>query len=218
MQRASVVEEGRAFIAEGSIVSLSGRRPKVLAIGVSTGGPAALAGLLAACPRDFPLPIVIVQHLPAFFTRLLAERLSLHGGLPVLEAKAGMTVRRGKALLAPGDFHLRLVRRGTEVEVALTQDPPEHSCRPAVDVLFRSLAETYGGAVIAVVLTGMGQDGLLGARLLKSLGASVLVQDRKTSVVWGMPGAIAEAQLADEVLPLDQILPAVLRRIGRGDG
>lgn len=192
---------------------IRGGKPRVLAIGVSTGGPSALAEMLPAIPSDFPLPIVIVQHMPPVFTGFLAERLRKCSRLDVVEAKEGMTLAGGRVLLAPGDYHMRLVAEGQSVLATLNQEARENSCRPAVDVLFRSVADVYGGAALAVVLTGMGQDGLLGVHQLKRLGASVLVQDQKTSVVWGMPGAVAGAQLADAILPLREIVPAVMRLI-----
>ncbi len=187
--------------------------PKILAIGVSTGGPSALAEILPQIPASFPLPIAIVQHMPAFFTKLLAERLARISRVPVVEATHGLEVKPGIAVVAPGDFHMRLARRGSEVCFELDKGEQENSCRPAVDVLFRSVADVYGGAAIVAVLTGMGQDGLVGARCLKGLGAPVVVQDSATSVVWGMPGAIAEAHLADAVLPLTSIIPDILRRL-----
>ncbi len=187
--------------------------PRILVIGVSTGGPSALAEILPLIPSDFSLPIAIVQHMPPFFTQLLAERLSRLSGIRVFEATQGMRLEPGMAVIAPGDFHMRLVRKGDGIEVELNQEEQENSCRPAVDVLFRSAAELYGGAVVAVILTGMGQDGLLGVRALKALGASVVVQDSSSSVVWGMPGAIAAANLADFVLPLRDIIPEVLRLV-----
>ncbi len=187
--------------------------PKILAIGVSTGGPSALAELLPMIPADFPLPIAIVQHMPPLFTHLLAERLTKISHLSVLEAKQGTTLQAGQAIIGPGDYHMCLVRKESNIRVQLNKDPQENSCRPSVDVLFRSIGEAYGGGVIAVILTGMGQDGLLGVRVLKGLGASVIVQDNQTSVVWGMPGAIANANLADAILPLKEIVPAILRLI-----
>ena len=194
---------------------VSGQRPapKIVAIGVSTGGPSALAALLPSFPADFPLPIVIVQHMPPVFTASLAERLTRLSRIRVLEANAGMTVLPGQALLAPGDFHLRLVRKGTTVVTTLDQGERENFCRPAVDVLFRSVAEVYSGAVIATVLTGMGQDGLAGVRHLRSLGATVFAQDKDSSVVWGMPGAVAQANLTDAILPLQQIYPSIERQL-----
>jgi two-component system chemotaxis response regulator CheB len=189
------------------------RAPEVLAIGTSTGGPAALSRMLPLLPPDFPLPVVIVQHMPPHFTRLLAERLSKLCQMPVVEAEQGMIVRPGTMLLAPGDFHMQLVRNANQVEVQLNQEEPVNSCRPAVDVLFESIARTYRGACVAAVLTGMGQDGLRGVRALKDLGSSIVVQDRESSVVWGMPGAIAEAGLADSVLSLDEIVPRLLQLV-----
>jgi two-component system chemotaxis response regulator CheB len=189
-------------------------KAEILVIGVSTGGPSALAEIIPMFPANFPLPIAIVQHMPPFFTHLLAERLTRIGKLTVVEATHGMPVSAGHVLIAPGDFHMRLVRQPSrQIVMHLNQEPQENSCRPAVDVLFRSAAEVYGGAVMAVVLTGMGQDGLLGVRSLKAHNASVIVQDAATSVVWGMPRAIADAQLADSVLPLREIVPALLRSL-----
>jgi two-component system chemotaxis response regulator CheB len=134
----------------------------------------------------------------------------------VHEAVQGETVEKGKILIAPGDFHLRLTSSGSEVRVCLDQSPPENFCRPAVDVLFTSVAEVYGGAAIAAILTGMGQDGLRGARILNGKGASILAQDEASSVVWGMPGAVANENLADRVLPLHQVVPEILRATGQG--
>ena len=190
-------------------------RPRVVVIGVSTGGPTALGSILPELPAGFPLPVLVVQHMPPLFTRLLAERLHSACRLPVEEAGQGNPVEAGKILIAPGDFHLKVVSNGAGVRVCLDQAPPLNSCRPAVDALFTSIADVYGGAVIAVVLTGMGQDGLRGAGILKAQGASVLAQDEASSVVWGMPGAVVNAGLADRVLPLDQVVPKILLMAGR---
>jgi two-component system chemotaxis response regulator CheB len=184
---------------------------EVLAIGSSTGGPAALQAVLQELPSDFPLAVLIVQHMPPVFTRLLAERLSRVTKIPVVEAQTGMEVGPGVILLAPGDYHMRVVRKLHRMEILLTQEPPENSCRPAVDVLFRSVAEHYGARAMATVLTGMGQDGLQGIRQLKLSHSPVIVQDESTSVVYGMPRAIAEAGLADAILPLHSIVPEILR-------
>ena len=189
--------------------------PRVVLIGSSTGGPAALSTVLQSFAEDFPLPILVVQHMPPFFTQLLAERLNQGCRLPVQEAHDGAPVRPGKVLLAPGDFHMKLVRRNGEISVTTDQGPQENFCRPAVDVLFRSATEVYGGSALAVVLTGMGQDGLRGARALHGLGAPIIAQDEHTSVVWGMPGAVANAGLAHSVLPLAEIAPAVMQFVGR---
>jgi two-component system chemotaxis response regulator CheB len=188
--------------------------PRVVAIGVSTGGPAALGAILPELPAGFPLPILVVQHMPPLFTRLLAERLRSTCHMPVEEASQGGPVEGGKILIAPGDFHLKVSSNGGGVRVCLDQSPPQNSCRPAVDALFASIGEVYGGAAVAAILTGMGQDGLRGARILKAQGAAVLAQDEASSVVWGMPGAVVNAGLADRVLPLGRIVPEILRIAG----
>jgi len=190
-------------------------RPKVLVIGVSTGGPAALGAILPRLPAEFPLPVLLVQHMPPLFTRLLAERLHSTCALRVQEAAQGDAVEVGKILVAPGDFHMKVSASGGGVRVCLDQSQPLNSCRPAVDALFISAGEVYGGAAIAVILTGMGQDGLRGVQILKAQGARVVAQDEASSVVWGMPGAVVNAGLADSVLPLDQVVPEILRMAGR---
>lgn len=189
-------------------------KPEVVAIGISTGGPSALALVMPDIPGDFPLPIMIVQHMPPLFTRLLAERLDANCRLQVREAEQGDLLEPGKVYIAPGDYHMKLARRAAGVEVVLDQSPPENSCRPAVDVLFRSVREVYGGAVIGAVLTGMGQDGKRGCEVLKAAGAHILAQDEPSSVVWGMPGAVVGAGLADQVVPLNEIAPVICRQAG----
>jgi len=189
--------------------------PKVVVIGVSTGGPTALGAILPELPAGFPLPVLVVQHMPPMFTRLLAERLNASCPLRVEEASQGESVDAGKILIAPGDFHMKVAASGGGVRVCLDQSAPQNSCRPAVDALFASIGEVYGGAVITVVLTGMGQDGLRGVQILKARGAGILAQDEASSIVWGMPGAVVNAGLADRVLPLDQIVPEILRIAGR---
>ena len=189
-------------------------RPKVVVIGVSTGGPTALAAILPTIPGHFPLPILLVQHMPPLFTRLLAERLNTTCQVKVEEASQGSLVEDGKILIAPGDYHMKVVSNGTGMKVLLDQSPLQNSCRPAVDALFLSIAEVYHGAVLAVMLTGMGQDGLRGTEILKAQGAAVIAQDEATSVVWGMPGAVVQAGLADSVVPLDKIVPEILRIAG----
>lgn len=187
---------------------------RVIAIGVSTGGPTALAEIFPTFPRELNVPILMVQHMPPMFTRLLAERLTQISKIRVFEAEEGMPVDPGNGYIAPGDYHLTVRRKGTQVVCALNQGPPENSCRPAVDVLFRSVADVYGGSVVSAVLTGMGQDGLRGVEVLKPIGSYVIAQDEPSSVVWGMPGAIAKAGLADSVLPLPRIVPEILKRLG----
>lgn len=197
------------------VVQSAMARPRVVAIGVSTGGPAALSAILPQLPAEFPLPILIVQHMPPLFTRFLAERLCSSCRLSVKEAGQGDPVSAGNILIAPGDFHMKVTGNGSAAHVYLDQSPPQNSCRPAVDALFSSIGHAYGGAVIAVLLTGMGQDGLRGVEILKAQGASILAQDEASSVVWGMPGAVVNAGLADCVLPLDKIVPEILRRVSR---
>lgn len=180
-------------------------RPRVLAIGSSTGGPNALARLIADLGTDFPLPIAITQHMPPLFSRMLAERLDTLTDLEVREAQDGAVLEPRRVLVAAGDYHLRFRRTNNQVVATLDQGPQEHSCRPAVDVMFRSLVELYGGDLIAVVLTGMGQDGARGAKTIRELGGHVVAQDEASSVVWGMPGSVVAAGAAHEVLPLTAI-------------
>jgi two-component system, chemotaxis family, protein-glutamate methylesterase/glutaminase len=189
---------------------------EILAIGISTGGPNALAELVAALPADFPVPILIVQHMPPLFTRLLAERLGAKSSLKIAECIAGEAIEPGQVWIAPGGSHMTVEREGLKVRLRTNQDPPENSCRPAVDVLFRSVAQVYGAGVLAAVLTGMGQDGLRGCEMIHDVRGQILVQDESTSVVWGMPGAVAHAGLAQKVLPLDQLAPEILRRVNAG--
>ncbi|MGN6088804.1 MAG: protein-glutamate methylesterase/protein-glutamine glutaminase [Actinomycetales bacterium] len=187
---------------------------ELLVIGCSTGGPEALSQVLRALPASLPVPVVVVQHMPPVFTRLYADRLNTHCALTVREATDGEAVVPGTVLIAPGDFHVELARDGRQVlRTRLQQGPPENYCRPAVDVLFRSAAAVVGRGVLAAVLTGMGQDGKRGAEDIRGRGGSVLAQDEATSVVWGMPGAVATAGLAQAVLPLTEIAPALLRAI-----
>jgi two-component system, chemotaxis family, protein-glutamate methylesterase/glutaminase len=187
----------------------------VIAIGVSTGGPNALAELLPQLPADLAVPVLIVQHMPPIFTRLLAERLDRTSQLHVVEAAEGMPINPGTVYIAPGDRHLAVKRAATATAIELLDTPPENSCRPAVDVLFRSAAQQWGRRTLAVVLTGMGHDGLEGARLLNGLGAPIIVQDEPSSVVWGMPGSIVRASLADQILPLDRVAARLIEVAGR---
>jgi two-component system chemotaxis response regulator CheB len=183
-----------------------------LAIGASTGGPDALAALLGGIPPDFPAPVLIVQHMPPIFTRLLAARLASRAKVPVKEASDGDLLQAGRAWLAPGDRHMEVESEGAKVRARIRRDPPEHSCRPSVDVLFRSVARVYGAGALAVVLTGMGQDGRDGASAVRAAAGHVLVQDEASSVVWGMPGNVYRAGLADGVLPIPELLSEILRR------
>jgi two-component system chemotaxis response regulator CheB len=185
--------------------------PEVLVIGCSTGGPNALMDVWRGIPKSFPVPIVMVQHMPPIFTRMLGERLTALGGVPVSEGKEGELVVPGRAYIAPGGHHMEVVRGANGVAIHLHDGEPENSCRPAADVLFRSVAQAYGARALGVVLTGMGQDALLGSRAIVERGGSVIAQDEATSVVWGMPGFVARAGLAKEIVPLAEVAPAVLR-------
>jgi two-component system chemotaxis response regulator CheB len=191
----------------------SDARIEIVAIGTSTGGPNALTALLPQLPADFPVPIVIVQHMPPLFTRLLAERLNTLARLEVQEGNAGQKLQRGQVWIAPGDHHMTVARMGTEFVLGINHDPQENSCRPAVDVLFRSVAQTYGANALAVVLTGMGADGTRGSADIREAGGEVIAQDEASSVVWGMPGNVVAANLADHIYPLGGIAPEVVRRV-----
>jgi two-component system chemotaxis response regulator CheB len=191
-------------------------RPNVLLIGTSTGGPDALERLLCGLPADFPLPILIVQHMPVGFTRLLAERISVRTPFPAAEAAPGDVVEPGRIRIAPGDYHMTVHKAGATCALQTNREAPENSCRPAVDVLFRSAVRVYGAGVLGVVLTGMGYDGLKGSEGIVAAGGQVLVQDEASSVVWGMPGAVARAGLASGILPLDALAEAVLQRTRSG--
>jgi len=198
--------------------------PSVVLIGVSTGGPAALEQLLPALPATFPLPVLIVQHMPELFTKSLAERLDARCLLCVAEAKEGETIQAGKVYIAKGGWHMEVaVPVGNPERPAvssslpvspvlhLTQNAPVHHCRPAVDVLFRSAVAVYGPGALGVVLTGMGSDGLAGSRLIRENYGTVLAQDQSTSAVWGMPGSVSQAGLAHRILPLSAIAPEIIR-------
>ena len=193
----------------------SGAPVQLLAIGSSTGGPDALTALLPGLPADLPVPVVITQHMPPVFTRLFAQRLDGKCPLRVKEAEHGDRVVPGLVLIAPGDRHLTLKQTGDGVRVHLSDAPAENFCRPAVDVMFRSAAATYGDGVLAAVLTGMGSDGARGAEVVRRAGGEVLAQDQASSVVWGMPGAVVAAGQADRVLPLKALGGELLQTVSR---
>jgi two-component system chemotaxis response regulator CheB len=197
-----------------------GRRPAaridVVALGCSTGGPEALASIVPKLPADLPVPIVVVQHMPRLFTRLLAQRLDKLGGPRVLEAAGGEVLEAGHIYIAPGERHLEVARDSSGVVVTrLSTAPPENNCRPSVDVLFRAVAAEYGAAALGVVLTGMGSDGRRGSEALVAAGSRVIVQDEASSVVWGMPRAVFDAGIADQVLPLPAVGAAMVERVTR---
>lgn len=187
------------------------KRPaEILAIGSSTGGPQALQKVIAAIGGRLTIPILIVQHMPPMFTTILADHLGKLSSAPVFEAKDGMPVRPGTIYVAPGDFHMRVAARAGAMALKLDQGPQVHFCRPAVDPMFASVAEVYGGAALACVLTGMGSDGRLGAEAIVAKGGAVVAQDEATSVVWGMPGAVVQANLAAAVKPIEDMGQSLL--------
>ncbi|MDK9722170.1 MAG: chemotaxis response regulator protein-glutamate methylesterase [Rhodospirillales bacterium] len=184
----------------------------VIAIGSSTGGPQALFAVLGAL-KGAPIrqPILITQHMPATFTTILAEHITRLSGWNAAEGKDGEVVQGGRVYIAPGDFHMVVEAQGTSKVIRLNKNAPENFCRPAVDPMFRSIAQAYGKRVLAVVLTGMGQDGMKGGQVLVQGGATLVAQDEATSVVWGMPGAAATAGICSAVLPLPDVAPYILK-------
>ncbi len=204
------LQDGRKTVRK----PVRGFRPEAIGIGVSTGGPKALDHVIPNFPAHFRLPVFLVQHMPPVFTTQLAKRLNDKSKLMVAEAQDGETVKGGRVYVAPGDYHMELVSDGNKKVIRLNQKPHENSCRPAVDPLFRSLANTYGSKVVGVIMTGMGRDGLEGCKLLKAKGAYIIVQDKETSVVWGMPRFVTEHGLADRICSLDELTPAILEVAG----
>ena len=184
--------------------------PRLLAVGSSTGGPQALFSLFQGLGRSLDVPVVLTQHMPATFTPILAEHITRLGAMPCAEARDGETLRPGHVYLAPGDRHLLVEGTKTALHARLTSDPPENYCRPAVDPMLRSASLACDGRVLVTMLTGMGHDGLAGTRQVIAAGGSAVAQDEATSVVWGMPGAIAQAGLCHAVLPLTAIAPKLL--------
>ncbi len=181
------------------------KRPKALLIGSSTGGPQAVSDVLTEIGPGFPAPILVTQHMPPVFTGVFAANLARKTGIAAQEAVDGSDLLAGHFYVAPGNKHMRLRRFGARVTVQLTDEPPVNYCRPAVDPMFESAAEAFDGQVLAVILTGMGQDGMVGAGKVVDAGGTVFAQDQATSVVWGMPGAAAKAGVCHAVLPLSAI-------------
>lgn len=188
-------------------------RPRILAVGSSTGGPQALFRLFKDVRPDINLPVVVTQHMPATFTTILAEHIAKASGWPCAEASDGMQLQAGHIYVAPGNYHMTVEKAGTGMVVRTNQNPPENFCRPAVDPMLRSLATEFGGAVLAVILTGMGHDGREGGRAVVEAGGTILAQDEASSVVWGMPGAVATAGLCSAVLPLNDLGPHIMNRL-----
>ncbi len=196
-------DPGPVTLRTGPLMS----NPKVIAIGSSTGGPQALFAVLGKLSASITQPILITQHMPATFTTILAEHIERVAGRPCKEAENGDSLRDGQIYVAPGDYHMVIEKNGLNSELRIVQTPPENFCRPAVDVMLRSLVDAFGPQVLVVMLTGMGQDGLKGSEQVVEAGGSVIAQDQETSVVWGMPGAVATNGLCTKVLPIDQLGP-----------
>jgi two-component system chemotaxis response regulator CheB len=198
----------------GSLKAASPAAFGVVAIGVSTGGPEALGQVIPALPSTLSVPVLLVQHMPAGFTTSLAESLARKSALRVVEAYEDMKVEKGVVYIAPGGIHMTVRNKNGKVVIGLNDSPPENSCRPSVDVLFRSLGEVYGKhGILAVVLTGMGSDGSAGVRALKRKGCFCIAQDQNSCVVYGMPRAVVDAGLADEIVELENIAGNIIRRI-----
>jgi two-component system chemotaxis response regulator CheB len=195
-------------IAEGPAAAV-----EIVVVGVSTGGPDALAELLPCFPQDFPVPILIVQHIVPAFTKILADRLASKSRIRVLEAVSDQLLMPAHAWLAPGGSHMLVEDTLTGPRIQFDMGPPENSCRPSVDVLFRSVAKVYGSHVLAVMMTGMGQDGFEGCKQIHQAGGRILVQDESSSVVWGMPRFVIQAGIVDRILPLRELGPEIVRRV-----
>jgi two-component system chemotaxis response regulator CheB len=187
--------------------------PRAVVIAASTGGPTALAEVIPRLAGDFSVPVLVVQHMPPVFTRCLAERLSAQSAVKVVESQGNEIVRPGTIWIAPGGRHLEIYQEGDLVLTRLTDAEPESSCRPAADVLFRSAARVYGAALLAVVMTGMGRDGMAGTADIVARGGRSLVQSGPTCTVWGMPRAIEQAGLADQVVPLSEMAAAIMNAV-----
>lgn len=187
-------------------------RVACVAIGASTGGLHALSDLLRGLPASFGAPILITQHLPPSFMSIFASQIQDMSGRPTSVARAGMPLVRGKILVAPGDGHLTIEAAGARPRVRITNERVESGCMPSVDPMLTSMADAFGSGGLGIVLSGMGRDGLRGAEKLAAVGSDVFVQDRESSVVWGMPGAVAQAGLASAMLPPFQIADLLVRR------
>ena len=197
-----------ATLTPGKVSGLPLRgRPDILTIGVSTGGPKALMEVIPFLPENFPVPILIVQHMPPIFTKALADSLAKKSKLKIKEASHGEIISKGTVYIAPGGKHMRLKGFNTarQMQIEITDDPPLNHCKPSVDYCFKSISNFYPGKTLAIILTGMGNDGTMGLRLLKRVGAEVIAQDEASSIVFGMPAEAIKAGVVDHILPLNQI-------------
>ena len=203
----------RASSPENKPLRKKSGRVDVVTIGVSTGGPNALVVVLPKLPKDFPVPVLVVQHMPPIFTKTFAERLNILCALPVKEAQGGELLEPGCIWLAQGGSHMVLEQTSEGIKLKLNQEPPENFCRPSVDVTFRSAAEIFQGRCLGVVMTGMGKDGLRGSELIHELGGQMVVQDEESSVVWSMPQAVVNAGLADQIVKLEELGDEIVNRV-----
>lgn len=210
---AAWVDDGTPVQLRKNFADYQGK-PDILAIGSSTGGPQALFEVLKKF-TNFDVPIVVTQHMPPTFTKILANHIQQNTGVEAFEGEEGMRLERGKIYVAPGGYHMLFERKGIDVVIHLDEGPQENFCRPAVDPMFRSLIAIYGQKVFGIILTGMGNDGLQGCQNLVDIGGRMIAQDEDSSVVWGMPGAVARAGICTEVLPLEQVGPWVRKEIMR---
>ena len=184
---------------------MSSSLPRIIGVGSSTGGPQALLKFLNSIKDELRLPVLITQHMPSTFTNILADHLARATGLPCKQAENGDVIHTGHVYVAPGDYHMVVSNEDGKKVIRLNQDAPENFCRPAVDPMFRSMAQLFGSSVLGIILTGMGHDGLKGCQEIVDAGGTVIAQDEATSIVWGMPGAVSQAGLCSAVLPLDEI-------------
>jgi two-component system chemotaxis response regulator CheB len=214
-QKAAAAAVARSPVRPIILRKASAALPRIIAIGSSTGGPQALLEVLRDMAASVKLPILITQHMPATFTTLLAEHIERATGVPCAEGRDGEAVSAGRIYLAPGNYHMTVERAAVGSVIRLNQDQPENFCRPSVDPMLRSLAPVYGSALLTLILTGMGTDGQKGAAEVVAAGGTVIAQDEATSVVWGMPGAVATSGLCSAVLPIREIGPSVRKLVMR---
>jgi two-component system chemotaxis response regulator CheB len=214
-QKAAAAAVARSPVRPIILRKASAALPRIIAIGSSTGGPQALLEVLRDMAASVKLPILITQHMPATFTTLLAEHIERATGVPCAEGRDGEAVSAGRIYLAPGNYHMTVERAAVGSVIRLNQDQPENFCRPSVDPMLRSLAPVYGSALLTLILTGMGTDGQKGAVEVVAAGGTVIAQDEATSVVWGMPGAVATSGLCSAVLPIREIGPSVRKLVMR---
>lgn len=206
---ASLTPSASASEQEFSLRPLLSVRPEAIVFGCSTGGPQALAEVLRGARGKLKQPIFVAQHMPPLFTKSLASHLERGSGIPAKEGEDGEVVKAGQIYISPGDYHMEVLTKGKDKIIKLSQTPPENFCRPSVNPLLRSVAQAYGGKALCAMLTGLGSDGSQGAKDFVDQGGTIIAQDKQTSVVWGMPGTVAQAGLCSAILPLKSILGAL---------